>query len=840
MDAGASSSAQVQHLHANASKMPLYFIENQGQLDARVGYYLRGHDTSVYFTPQGIIYALTGSSTATTATTATIAGQAGRSKTARPEKQLQTAAPQRWAVAVDFVGANPSARPVGERPTSAVVSYFHGSQTDWQVGVPTFASVRYADLWPGIDLVYEGTSNQLKYTFLVRPGADPHQIKLAYRGASAVALTPTGQLEVRTPVQTFREDVPYVYQEEGEQRTTVSARYIQEQTGPDGSLIYGFDLGAYDTSRPLVLDPVVFVYVGYIGGASEDLGAAIAVDGSGNAYVTGVTFSDESSFPVTVGPDMTDNGSSDAFVVEVNPSGTALIYASYIGGMSGEEGHDIAVDKFGNAYIIGDTGSDEKSFPVTVGPDLTYNGGDDVFVAEVQRLGAGLVYAGYIGGSSSDRGVSIALDEKGGAYVTGDTSSTQASFPVTAGPDLTYNGGFSDAFVASVNPGGTGLVYAGYIGGADTDTGDGIAVDTSGNAYVAGKTSSSEKSFPVTVGPDLTYNGGFSDVYVAKVAATGTSLVYAGYIGGNDEDVASGIALDIKGNAFVTGSTLSTEATFPVTVGPDLTFNGGLLDAFVAMVSASGSAPLIYCGYIGGLGAFGEGGNDIAVDSAGSAYVVGNTPADQTTFPVAVGPDVTFNGEEDAFIAKVRPNGTGLMYAGYIGGAGDDSASGVAVDKFGAAYVTGETDSDETTFPVLTGPDKIFNGDIDGFVAKINVIIPPPTTPIVIRPGSGIAPIAPRSRGTIPVALLSTDEFTATQIDLQSVRFGAKGSEAAPRRAIEEDVDGDGLTDLLLFFETQETGIRCGDNSATLTGKTLDGQSISGSDAIRTVGCPQK
>jgi hypothetical protein len=354
---------------------------------------------------------------------------------------------------------------------------------------------------------------------------------------------------------------------------------------------------------------------------------------------------------------------------------------------------------------------------------------------------------------------------------------------------------------------------------------------------VTGITFSDETSFPVTVGPDLTFSGS-ADAFVVEVNPSGTALIYASYIGGGDE--AHDIAVDKMGNAYISGVTSSDETSFPVTVGPDLTYNGGLLDAFVAMVSADGAAPLIYCGYIGGLGAFGEGGNDIAVDSAGSAYVVGNTPADQTTFPVAVGPDVTFNGEEDAFTAKVRPNGTGLMYAGYIGGAGDDSASGVAVDKFGAAYVTGDTNSDATTFPVLTGPDKIFNGDIDGFVAKINVIIPPPTTPIVIRPGSVFAPIAPRSRGTLPVALVSTDEFDALQIDLQSVRFGAKGSEATPIRAIEEDVDGDGLTDLLLFFETQETGIRCGDTSATLTGKMLDGQSISGSDAIRTVGCPQK
>jgi len=772
---GTSSVAHAEQLRARYGTMPLYFIENQGQLDARVGYYLHGHDTSVYFTPQGVTYALTGPSAAPAT------GQDALSKAARLDKVMRTSVQegggsstqQRWAVAVDFVGANPDAMPRGEQPTSAVVSYFRGSQTDWKAGVPTFASVRYDDLWPGIDLVYEGTNNHLKYTFLVRPGADPRQIKLAYRGATDVALTATGQLEVRTPVQTFREDVPSVYQEENGQRTVVSAAFARVNTTPDGSPVIGFTVGAYDTSRSLVLDPVVFVYVGYIGGTGDDFGYGIAVDGAGNAYVTGYT------------------------------------------------------------------SSGEASFPIAVGPDVTYNGGGDAFVVEVKALGTSLVYAGYIGGINSDRAADIALDANGSAYVAGDTASTQATFPVTAGPDLTYNGGFSDAFVAKVKPSGTGLAYAGYIGGADTDEGDGIAVNANGAAYVAGTTSSTEKTFPIKTGPDLKYNGG-GDAFVTKIAASGTSLVYSGYIGGNDEEDASGIAVDTAGNAYVTGSTLSDQTTFPVAVGPDLTYNGGLFDAFVAKVGASGMAPLIYCGYIGGLGGFGgEGGNDIAVDGAGSAYVVGNTPADQTTFPVKLGPDITFNGDVDGFIAKVRPSGASLAYAGYIGGSGTDAAFGVAVDKFGSAYVTGETQSDETTFPVKTGPDLTYNGSYDAFVAKIKLIVPTPF-PIVIKPGSPVATINPQSQGMLPVAILSTDEADATLIDPQSVRFGASGTEAAPVRATQGDVDGDGLADLLLLFGTQETGIDCGDTSATLTGRTLDGQSISRSAAIRTVGCPRE
>ena len=241
--------------------------------------------------------------------------------------------------------------------------------------------------------------------------------------------------------------------------------------------------------------------------------------------------------------------------------------------------------------MTGTTNSTEATFPVAVGPDLTHNGGffppliviQDTFVAKVNAAGTALVYAGYIGGSNSEKASGIAVDSAGNAYVTGSTTSTEATFPVTVGPDLTYNGG-SEAFVAKVNATGTALVYAGYIGGSRGDSGYGIAVDSSGNAYVTGFTNSPETTFPVTVGPDLTYNGSDADAYVAKVNAAGTALVYCGYIGGAANDSGHGIAVDGSGNAYVAGNTLSSEATFPVTVGPYLAYNGSG-DAFVAKIS---------------------------------------------------------------------------------------------------------------------------------------------------------------------------------------------------------------------------------------------------------------
>ena len=708
------------------SKLPLYFIENRGKLDSRVAYYVQGRDKTLYFTSRGIVMSLTGRNQAGVSEEG---GIQPASYSPGPDRPASGPELQRWVVAADFVGANPNVKPEGLDLGTTAISYFSGPSNKWRTGLNTYAGLIYRDLWPGIDLVYSGSVDRLKYTFLVNPGADPGRIRLAYRGADRVTISDAGELAVETPVGGFRDERPYSFQEVEGWRHEVTTTYTLLSNGPDGAVTYGFKLGHFDSNRPLVIDPAVLVYCGYIGGTGGDQAYDIAVDSAGNAYVTGITGSTEAmGFPVKVGPDLTFNGVQwfDIFVAKINAAGTDLVYCGYIGGNNMDTGRAIAVDRLGNAYITGHTTSDETSFPVTVGPDLTWNGAQDAFVAKVNAAGTGLDYCGYIGGSSGDEAKGIAVDDAGNAYIAGHIfSGSFADFPVTVGPDLTYNSGTTDAFVAKVNAAGTGLDYCGYIGGHASDYGRDIAVDSGGNAYVTGVTQSTESDalypFPVTVGPDLTHNG-YYDAFVAKVKADGTGLDYCGYIGGDDSDNGFGIAVNQYGGAYVTGITHAlSETGFPVIVGPDLTVNGGQNDAFVAKVKANGSG-LDYCGYIGGSGSD-DLGYGIDVDGAGNAYVFGVTNSTEAQgFPVINGPDLTYNGDRyDFFVAKVTPSGDALRYCGYIGGSGVEyinQGHAIAVDRQGNAYVAGYTISDETSFPVAVGPDLTYNG-VDAFVAKI-------------------------------------------------------------------------------------------------------------------------
>jgi hypothetical protein len=329
-------------------------------------------------------------------------------------------------------------------------------------------------------------------------------------------------------------------------------------------------------------------YCGYIGGSAGDKGYGIAVDPAGHAYVTGWTTSD-SGFPVRIGPDVTHNGNMDAFVAKVTDNGLALDYCGFIGGDMWDLGYDIAVKDTGEAYVTGDTTSDQDGgFPVTFGPDLSHNGASDAFVARVKADGTELLYCGYIGGSSDDHGYGIALTDEGRAWVTGQTFSSEATFPEKNGPDLTYNSG-GDAFVARVSLSGYPLENCGYIGGSGEDIGYAIAVDGDGCAYVAGETGSTAgMGFPVAGGPDLTFNGGGTDAFVAKVSAGGTDVPLCSYIGGSGADYGYGVAVQAVGGdytAHVAGRTASSHTQdFPVTVGPDSTYNGGDYDAFVARI----------------------------------------------------------------------------------------------------------------------------------------------------------------------------------------------------------------------------------------------------------------
>ena len=668
---------------SSVGAVPSSFVENRGQERPLVAFTYRGENASLYFTSGGLTTAL--------------------------ENRTQ-----RWAVETTFVGAR-DVRPVGTRRENARVSYFRGSPSEWVTGARTFSEVVYPDLWPGIDLVYSTGEGALKYEFRVAPGADPSAIRLAYRGASSVGLRPDGGVQVTTPAGAFIDRPPVSYQPVGGKRVPVASRYLVE-----GNIVR-FALDDFDSAKPLVIDPVVILQSGYLGGSSLDEAYGVDIDGTGSAYVTGLTHSTEATFPVKAGPDLShndDDGEGDAFVAKLGASGT-LDYVGYIGGSAYDVGSDVAVDASGAAYVTGYTESSQGTFPVLGGPDRTFNGGSDAFITKVSPSGTSLAFSGYVGGSDFEGGNGVAVDGTGSAYIVGDTESTEATFPVRTGPDLTYNG-LGDAFLAKVTASGSGLTYAGYVGGADWDIGNAIAVDASGNAYLAGMATSTESTFPEAVGPDLTHNGD-GDAYVAKVFPTGNGLEFAGYVGGSAWDAAWGIAVDSAGNAHLTGDTGSPEGTFPVKTGPDLTYNGSF-DAFVARLNAGGIS-LSYAGYIGGSGNDYAGFSSLDVDDMGNAYVTGVTNSPGSSFPATIGPDLTHNGANDAYVAKLTPSGT-LGYAGFIGGAQHDAGYGVAVDGSRIAHVVGGTNSTEATFPVASGPDQTYNdiGIGDAFITKVGTI----------------------------------------------------------------------------------------------------------------------
>jgi hypothetical protein len=657
----------------------VYFIENQGQLDQRVSHYLQGRKKTLYFTPGGVTLALTGA--------------------------MPTAdAVERWVVKLDFVGG--SARPVGQAQTETVVSYFLGPRDRWHTGLPTYAWLVYPDLWPGIDLVYTVQDNQLKYHFSIQPGADPAHIRLAYRGATSVRLSATGQLEVSTPAGSFHDAAPYAYQVINGRHVPVTAAYTLATPTADGSYEYSFQLGAYDPTRPLVLDPAYILYAGFIGGSQRDNGYSVAVDADGYAYVTGETHS-IADFPAVIGPDLVHNGgpyNGDAFIAKVKSDGTGLVYAGFIGGSGEDYGYGVAVDADGYAYVTGQTASD--NFPATPGAyDPTYNGGWDAFVAKVEADGTGLVYATYIGDvlvpTATESGEDVAVDWDGQAYVLINTN---------FGPF-----GGDDTSVVKLNAAGSALNYVEFIGGSGADDGDSLDVDAEGYAYVTGKTTSND--FPATPGAyDTSYNGG-GDAFVAKVDADGTGLVYATYIGNvvspTTIDSGAGIAVDEVGSAYVLVNT---------SFGP---FGG--YDTSVVKLNVAGSA-LDYVKYIGGSGT--DFGSDLALDDQGQACITGNTTS-STDFPTTNWPPRSYDAPQEAFAAQVMADGTGLVYAGFIAGSGTGSA-GIAVDGQGNAYVTGTNWRGED-FPAVIGPDVTANGERDAFVVKVSPLLYPTYLPLILN-----------------------------------------------------------------------------------------------------------
>jgi Bacterial Ig-like domain (group 1)/Beta-propeller repeat len=591
-------------------KLPLAFVPNEGQMDARVGLSAQAGGASFYFTHREAVFAFS-----------------------KGSSRQKNGAMLRLA----FLGANPETRPEGRGLLAGKVNYLIGSDPDeWHTNLPTYRQVVYHDLWPGIDMVFRGDATRLKYEFVLRPGAKVEDIRLAYRGAERLSVGTGGQLLIGTAAGTLTDARPVSYQEVRGRRAPVASRFLLHSDARQGTA-YGFAVGDHDARQPLVIDPGI-VYSTFLGGGSTDLGNPIAVDGAGNAYVTGLTTS--TNFPTTLGAfDTSHNGGDDAFVTKLNSTGTALVYSTYLGGSSSDEGFGIRVDTLGSAYLTGRTAS--TNFPTTLGAfDTSHNGGDDAFVAKLDATGSLLLNSTFLGGSGPDRGRSLAVDGSGSAYVTGETDSS--NFPTTAGAfDTTRNG--VDAFVTKLNATGSGLAYSTYLGGSGPDRGFGIAVDGSGSAYVTGETDST--NFPTTSGAFRTSRVGGLDAFVTKLNATGTGLAYSTYLGGSAADRGFGIALDGSGSAYVTGETDSSN--FPTTPDAFDTRKDGI-DAFVTKLNATGSA-LAYSTFLGGSNADRSFG--IAVDGSENAYVTGRT--DSPNFPTTAGAfDTSFNNNGDAFVTK--------------------------------------------------------------------------------------------------------------------------------------------------------------------------------------------
>ncbi len=662
-------------VHQDYGRVPLSFERNQGQADPRVRYLSRGGGYSLFLTASEAVLSLRGS-------------EPDRRETLGRELQAGPGA-RRAVVRLKLLGANPTPEASGSDELAGKSHYLLGSDPGrWKRDVAHYARVRYREVYPGVDLVYHGRQGRLEYDFVVSPGSDPRAIRLRLEGAAATRLDDSGNLVVETGAGRLVQQAPLVYQEIGDERRQIAGGYVVH-----GGSEVGFAVGPHDASRPLVIDPVL-VYSTYLGGSSGEGGTAIAIDDYGSAYVTGYTGS--ADFPVE-GSYQTDQGGTDVFVTKLSPSGSGIVYSTYLGGSGDETGTGIAVDAGGTVWVTGRTSS--ADFP-TLNPYQTRRGGLDAFVTKLSPSGSSLVYSTYLGGRSDDAAAAIAVDAVGSAYVTGYTCS--ADFP-TVNPFQTGQGGCEDAFVTKLSPSGSSLAYSTYLGGSLSERGLGIAVDAAGSAVVTGYTCSSD--FPL-VDP-LQADQQSTDAFVTRLSPSGSTLVYSTFLGGNGVDVGNDVALDGAGNAYVTGYTDSTD--FPTLLAYQL--HQGSLDAFLTKISASGSS-LVYSTYLGG--SSDDVGNGVAVDVTGSAYVAGATKS--TNFPTR-NPLQTDEADWDAFVTKFTPSGSSLAYSTYLAGGSMDRAFGIAVDGAGSAYVVGDTDS--TNFP-LKHPYQTNRPGRDAFVAKLS------------------------------------------------------------------------------------------------------------------------
>ena len=680
------------HLQASYGKLPMAFEANQGQSDAAVRYLARGPGYNLFLTETEAVLSL----------------DRGETNKRGPQKP----AAESSVLHLKFMGAKALPRMTGEDELPGKINYFRGKDpAQWRTGVPTYARIRSRDVYPGVDLVYYGNQSQLEYDLVLAPGADPNVIRIAFEGADGLHVDAAGNLVVKLGGQKLVQHTPLVYQLSNGKTVKVPARYVLADNG-----LVSVSVGEYERGRALVIDPVL-AYSTYLGGSGHDFCYAIAVDGAGNAYVTGHTQSDD--FP-TVNPLQSKPASTyDVYVTKINPQGSALVYSTYLGGSGDDYPAAIAADRAGYAYVTGDTRS--LDFPVKNALQPDHVGaagyGSDAFVVKLDPRGSALVYSTYLGGTEDEAGQGIAADGDGNAYLTGFTSSLD--FPIANALQPVFHGQAfydEDAFVAKISANGSALMYSTYLGGTRGDIGTGIAVDTTGAAYVTGFTGSSDFPTAHAMQPAIGGTQFIEDAFVSKLDATGTSLDYSTFLGGSYPDRGYGIAVDGEGNAYVAGITDSDDFPTRNAVQPVL---NGPSDAYIAKLNTAGSA-LVYSTYFGGSSEDGAWG-PMGLDSEDNVYVAGTTGSDD--FPTRNAVQPLFGGYADAFVLKLNFAGSALIYSTYLGGNGEDVGIGVGVDDAGNAYTAGSTRF-SPDFPIVNAVQPAPGGGnaagSDAFVAKIS------------------------------------------------------------------------------------------------------------------------
>lgn len=642
-------------------RMPMAFEANQGQNDAAVKFQARGAGYGYYLTASETVLNL----------------DTGDGRTSK-----------RSTLKTRLIGASETATLVGEQALPGKTSYLRGSDAKaWQTGVDQYARVRRQGVYPGIDLVYYGNQSQVEFDYVVAPGSDPSKILMEIDGAKSIRLASNGDLVVKTATGDLVQHKPTIYQTIDGQRVAVDGRYKLQ-----GKRL-GFEVAAYDRSQTLVIDPLLS-FNAYSPGLHREIANAITVGADGSAYVAGY------STPYSYARNIRFI-SDDVFVTKLNPSGTAIVYATYIGGAAADRANAIKVDASGSVYVAGDTFSND--FPVVNAVQTARAGFRDGFAMKLSPDGKTIVYSTYLGGVADDTATGLALDAVGRVTIVGVTSSID--FP-TANALQATNAGRADAFVTRLAADGA-MQYSTYLGGSADDGAAAVAVDATGAALLSGFSDSF--NLPVSPGafqpartpnvitldnPNTPYDDSrvdsYGDAFIAKVNGNGTALDYLTYLGGQFEDTSTGLALDSNGNAVVVGYTES--GNFPL-ASPYNSTRTGFRDLFVTRLNSNGTS-LLSSTYYGGESSS-EFSTAVAVDAADTIWVTGYTAS--ISLPTRTPLQRANSGQTDAFVAHFDAAGNDLIYASYLGAPGSDYANGLAMDGSGNVYLTGYTFSKNFT-----------------------------------------------------------------------------------------------------------------------------------------------